>query len=260
MDKIMLMDIVVLAALLFGAIAKGVKGLYKCLMPLVVVLAAIIGALILARTLTPVVTEAVYPKVEDKVVEKMQENREELKEELLLSGEVDVLGGKVKELLPAPLLKLGEKFGQLDESLSAFAEKIGESAAELLTQEQKDKLQGIGEEVRQESQSAAEETRLAVYAAAFDAAYRVTETAVRWTLRILGFVLLYFLFTLLKNALHVTVELPVIGWVDRLGGAALGILECGAILLVVGVLLKFFNIMLLQKLSEGTRVASFFFS
>ncbi len=255
MGTLPIMDIAVGVVLLISAIAKGIKGLYKCMMPLLVTVAAIIGALILARALTPAVTEAVYPRVEDKVVEKMQENNEELREELILYGEADVLGGKVKELLPKPLLKLGEKAGKLDESFSAFAEKVGESAAELLTEAQMDKLQAIGAEVRKDT----EDARVAIYAAAFDAAYRLTETVVRWTIRILGFVLLYLLFTLLKNAFDFTTKLPVIGWVDRLGGAALGIAECALVLLVVGVMLEFFNIMLLHDLSQGTRIASFFF-
>ena len=42
-------------------------------------------------------------------------------------------------------------------------------------------------------------------------------------------------------------------------GAALGIAECALVLLVVGVMLEFFNIMLLHDLSQGTRIASFFF-
>ena len=142
MENILLMDIVVCAVLVFSAVVKGAKGLYKYIMPLLVTVAAIIGALILSRVLTPVVTEAVYPKVEDRVVEIMQEKQEELGEELLLSGEADVLGGKVKELLPEPLLKLGEKLGQLDDIFSSVADKVGESASSLLTDMQKDKLKG----------------------------------------------------------------------------------------------------------------------
>ena len=80
------------------------------------------------------------------------------------------------------------------------------------------------------------------------AAYRLTETVVRWAIRILGFVLLYLLFTLLKNALHCTVKLPVIGWVDKLGGAVLGAAECAAVLLITGVLLKFFDIFRFSKI------------
>lgn len=255
MENILLMDIVVCAVLVFSAVVKGAKGLYKYIMPLMVTVAAIIGALILSRVLTPVVTEAVYPKVEDRVVEIMQEKQEELGEELLLSGEADVLGGKVKELLPEPLLKLGEKLGKLDDIFSSVADKVGESASSILTDTQKDKLKGIGAEVREDT----EDARVAVFAAAFDAAYRLTETVVRWAIRILGFVLLYFLFTLLKNALHCTVKLPVIGWVDKLGGAVLGVAECAAVLLITGVLLKFFDIFLLHDLSQGTKIASFFF-
>ncbi|MBR4869381.1 MAG: CvpA family protein [Oscillospiraceae bacterium] len=255
MNTALVMDIAVGAVLVFGAVVKGAKGLYKYIMPLFVTVAAIIGALLLSRMLTPVVTEAVYPKVEDRVVEMMQEKQTELQQDMLLSGEADVLGGKVKELLPESLLKLGEKLGQLDDIVASVADKVGQSASGLLTETQKDKLKGIGAEVREDT----EEARVAVYAAAFEAAYRLTETVVRWAIRILGFVLLYLLFTLLKNTLHCTVKLPVIGWVDKLGGAVLGVAECAAVLLIVGVLLKFFDIFLLHDLSQGTKIASFFF-
>ena len=100
MNTALVMDIAVGAVLVFSAVVKGTKGLYKYMMPLLVLLASIVGALILSRVLTPVVTEAVYPKVEDRVVEMMQEKQAELQQDLLLSGEADVLGGKVKELLP----------------------------------------------------------------------------------------------------------------------------------------------------------------
>ena len=255
MNTALVMDIAVGAVLVFGAVVKGAKGLYKYIMPLFVTVAAIIGALILSRMLTPVVTEVVYPKVEDRVIEKMQEKQTELQQDMLLSGEADVLGGKVKEFLPESLLKLGEKLGQLDEVISELTEKVGEGASGILSDAQKDKLDSIGAEVREDT----EDARLAVYAAAFDAAYRLTEFVICWVIRILGFVLLYFLFTLLKNALHFTVKLPVIGWVDKLGGAALGVAECAVVLLIAGVLLKFFNIMLLHDLSQGTKIASFFF-
>jgi len=255
MDTALAMDIAVGVVFLISAITKWGKGLYKCIMPLIVVVAAIIGAVILSNVLTPAVTEAIYPKVEDKVVANLQENLAELQDELNLSAEADVIGGKVKELIPEPLWKIGEKLGELEDVFADFAQKVGQSAAELLTAEQREKLQSAGVGLREE----AEDVRVAVFAAAFETAYRLTETVVRWTIRILGFALLYLLLTLLKNALHFTVELPVIGWVDKLGGAMLGILECAAVLLVAGWLLEFFDVMLLHELSEGSKAASFFF-
>lgn len=259
MDTILLMDILVGAVLLFAAVMKGVKGLYRSLMPLIVTVAAIAGALILSNVLTPVVTEAVYPRVEDKVVEKLQENLAEVRDELLLSGEADVIGGKVKELIPEPLWRIGEKLNELDDVFSDFAQRVGESASELLTLEQREKLQEAGVQIREGTESAAEDVRAAVFAAAFETAHRLTETIVRWTIRILGFVLLYLLFTLLKNAFHFTVDLPVIGWLDKLGGAVLGIVECAAVLLVAGWLLELFDVTKLHDLSVGTKIASFFF-
>ncbi len=259
MDTVLLMDIVVGAVFLISVFAGGARGLYKSLMPLMVTVAAMVGAVLLSNVLTPVVTEAVYPKVEDKVVENLRENLAELQEDLLISAEADVIGGKVKELLPESLLKLGEKFGALEEDLSSFAQNVGESAGKLLTPEQREKLQGIGVELREETESAAEGVRVAVFAAAFETAHRLTESIVRWVIRILGFILLYVLFTLLKNAFRFTVDLPVISWVDWLGGAALGAVECAAVLLIAGWLLDLFGVTALHELSEGTKIAHFFF-
>ena len=42
-------------------------------------------------------------------------------------------------------------------------------------------------------------------------------------------------------------------------GAVLGVVECGAVLLITGVLLEFFDISLLHDLSQGTKIAAFFF-
>ena len=154
MESALVMDLAVGAVLMFSAVVKGAKGLYKYIMPLFVTVAAIIGALILSRMLTPVVTEVVYPKVEDRVIEKMQEKQTELQQDMLLSGEADVLGGKVKEFLPESLLKLGEKLGQLDEVVSELTEKVGEGASGILSDAQKDKLDSIGAEVREDTEDA----------------------------------------------------------------------------------------------------------
>jgi hypothetical protein len=66
-------------------------------------------------------------------------------------------------------------------------------------------------------------------------------------------------FTIIVNTLGLAFKLPVIGWVDKLGGAALGIVECGVALFIAGWLLSFIGFTALHDMAEGTIIFSLFF-
>ena len=90
-------------------------------------------------------------------------------------------------------------------------------------------------------------------------AYTVTEAVVRILLWVLLFLVGLVLFSLLKKVLGFVFKLPVISWIDHLGGAVLGLAFSLFSLYAAGWILSALGITTLHKLGEGTQLFSRFF-
>ena len=141
-----------------------------------------------------------------------------------------------------------------------------------LTEEQIEKLKEKGVELKVKSlelKDAADTvlstTKLAMNAEAilfsvvFPVTYRLTAMAVHGFLWCVFSVLFIASLTTIKNVAGLAFKLPVIGWVDKLGGAAIGAIEYGIIMFVIGWLLRMFGFMTLHELGQGSIIFSKFF-
>lgn len=264
-------DMLVGAVLLAAAWLRGKKGLYHSLMPLVVTVASLICAVFASAVLTEPVTELVYPVVEDIVLRTVHTENlptEDFEQLSALISDVDGMTQKLEELLPGRMVPMLTGLGvNLKEFLSELIGNIksAETLNTYLNEEQLSKLKGLGINLRDvtgEMQGAvrtAVDVETILFTAVFSLARRLTSLAVHFFLWLLSLMFFRVVFTMLKNILGLTVRLPVIGWADWLGGAALGILECGILLFVVGWLARFFGFTVLHDIGAGTRLYALFF-
>ena len=184
--------IVVVVFLLF-AVWRGWVGLYKSVMPLLVWVCALVGAMLLAHFFAAAVADWAWPGVQDWF-------RQRVDLSALQGLDAAGVGRALEAQLPPTLRNLTEMLG-LD--LGAFVGETMSSAAA-----------GAGR--------AAEDAAMALLRA-------VTEGAARALVFLVGWGLLTLLLNLLKNALGLAVELPVIRGLNHAGGAALGLVLCFAL-------------------------------
>lgn len=218
-----LADGVVAAIFLCFAAGYGRRGLYKSLAGVIVTAAAALGALVLSRLLAGVVTELVYPRVEER-----------------FAGKVDLSGlraagpggvtEQLQELLPEGFLSLLRKLGM---QTGAFV-----SAA-------------FGE-------SAAADARSAAAGAVSAMLYEVTASVTRIVLFLLLLLILRLLLSGLKNTLGLVIRLPVIRWLDFLGGAVLGLIVCAILFYAVLWLCDLFRAEAAVSLAARSRILTEF--
>ena len=191
-----LADIVVVVIFLGFAVGYGRHGLYRSLAGVIVTVAAVLGALLLTYLLSGAVTDWVYPRVAERFAEKVD-----------LSGvQAASLSGVTEQLeriLPEGFLSLLRKLGM---EIGAFVSAaVGECAV-----------------VADARRAAAD----AVSAMLFEA----TASVVRIVLFLLLLLVLRLLLTGVKRTLGLVIRLPVLRWLDVLGGAVLGLIVCAVVL------------------------------
>ena len=278
------LDLIALIILLTGAAIKAVKGLYNSLMPLIITILAFVLAMLTSSVLTESVTELVYPIVEDKVIEAIHLDEIPAQDLAAFTNHVtdpEALVEDIKKLLPERMIPMISYFQDdlivfLEENYQVIKEKSKEVLEKdiygYLTENQIKKLEKFGIEVKVkglELKDAADTvlstTKVAVNAEAilfsivFPVTYRLTAMAVHGFLWCFFSVLFIASLTTIKNVTGFAFKLPVIGWVDKLGGAAIGAIEYGLILFVIGWVLRVFGFMTLHQLGEGSLLFSRFF-
>lgn len=278
------LDLIALIILLTGAAIKAVKGLYNSLMPLIITILAFVLAMFTSSVLTESVTELVYPIVEDKVIEAIHLDEIPAQDLAAFTNHVtdpEALVEDIKKLLPERMIPMISYFQDdlivfLEENYQVIKEKSKEVLEKdiygYLTENQIKKLEKFGIEVKVkglELKDAADTvlstTKVAVNAEAilfsivFPVTYRLTAMAVHGFLWCFFSVLFIASLTTIKNVTGFAFKLPVIGWVDKLGGAAIGAIEYGLILFVIGWVLRVFGFMTLHQLGEGSLLFSRFF-
>lgn len=190
--------IVVVIFLCFAA-GYGRRGLYKSLAGLIVTVAAVLGALLLSYLLSGVVTDWIYPRVADRFAEKVDLSA-------IRAGSIGGVTQQLQELLPEGFLGLLRKLGM---QIGAFVSAaVGESA------------------VVADAQRAAGDAVSAML-------YAVTASVTRIVLFLLLLLILRLLLTGMKNTLGLAIRLPVIRWLDVLGGAVVGLAVCALLLYAV---------------------------
>ena len=283
-NVIWVLDLIIVILLLTGACIKAVKGLYSSLMPLVITLLSFVLALFCSAVLTESVTQKVYPIVEDKVIEAIHLDEIPAADLAAFTNHItnpEALIEDVKKLLPErtePMLSYFED--DLVEFLVENYELIKEESKETLetevygylTEDQIKKLEEMGVELKVKgielkdaTDTILSTTKMAMNAEAilfsvvFPVTYRLTALFVHGILWCVFSVLFIASLTTIKNVTGLAFKLPVIGWVDKLGGAALGAIQYGIVLFVIGWLLRMFGFMTLHELGQGSILFSKFF-
>lgn len=278
------LDLIIVILILTGACIKAVKGLYNSLMPLAITILSFILAMFCSSILTEPVTRRIHPMVEDKVIEAIHLDEIPAKDLEDFTNHVtnpEALIEDVKKLLPEktePMLSYFED--DLVEFLKENYELIKEESKETLeeevygylTEDQIKKLEETGIELKVKSVELKEATdtllsttKMAMNAEAilfsivFPVTYRLTAMFVHGVLWCVFSVLFIASLTTIKNVTGLAFKLPVIGWADKLGGAALGAIQYGIILFVVGWVLRMFGFMTLHELGQGSILFSKFF-
>ena len=278
------LDLIIVILLLTGACIKAVKGLYSSLMPLVITLLSFVLAMFCSAVLTESVTQKVYPIVEDKVIEAIHLDEIPAADLAAFTNHItnpEALIEDVKKLLPErmePMLSYFED--DLVEFLVENYELIKEESKETLetevygylTEDQIKKLEEMGVELKVKgielkdaTDTILSTTKMAMNAEAilfsvvFPVTYRLTALFVHGVLWCVFSVLFIASLTTIKNVTGLAFKLPVIGWVDKLGGAALGAIQYGIVLFVIGWLLRMFGFMTLHELGQGSILFSKFF-
>lgn len=283
-NVVWVLDLIIVIILLTGACIKAVKGLYSSLMPLAITVLSFVLAMFCSAILTESITQRIYPIVEDKVIEAI--HLDEIPAEDLAAFTNHITNPKalindVKNLLPErtePMLSYFED--DLVEFLEENYELIKDKSKDTLenevygylTEEQIKKLQETGVEIKVKglelkdaTDTVLSTTKMAMNAEAilfsvvFPVTYRLTALFVHGILWCVFSVLFIVCLTTIKNVTGLAFKLPVIGWVDKLGGAALGAIQYGIILFVVGWLLRMFGFMTLHELGQGSILFSKFF-
>ena len=283
-NVIWVLDLIVVILLLTGACVKAVKGLYSSLMPLVITILSFVLAMFCSAILTESVTQKIYPMVEDQVIEAIHLDDIPAKDLADFTNHItnpEALIDDVKKLLPErtePMLSYfqDDLVEFLEENYELIKEKSKETLENdvygYLTEDQIEKLQETGVEIKVKglelkdaTDTVLSTTKMAMNAEAilfsvvFPVTYRLTALFVHGILWCVFSVLFIASLTTIKNVTGFAFKLPVIGWVDKLGGAALGAIQYGIILFVIGWLLRAFGFMTLHELGQGSILFSKFF-
>lgn len=197
MDNALIVDGALAVILIVGTLVGAKRGLFKSLMGLVVVAAALVGSVVLANMLTEPITDFVAPKVENAVVKQFTNELDKSAE----SG-TDAADG-----VGALLEKYGISADALSGVLTPFASGLS-GAATSAKQNAADTFRGMA--------SAAIRT--------------VVSGAVHAVLTMVLYIVLLVVLRLLVNLINHVFDLPLLGTVNSLGGAAIGFVE--ALLLV----------------------------
>lgn len=208
---------VLIAAILIGAVLRGCwRGLFLSLAGVAVMILALVGANMGAKALMPPLADWVTPKIEARIAETVEN---------ALTDREQQEGETLGELLPEELGALLDRMG-LTEKLKEALERRAESG-----------IAAIGQAV------ASAVTRALV------------ESVLYAVLYILLFLALLAVLKLAVFSVSLILKLPVLGSINRLGGALLGLMQGAIVVWLLLWLLPRFGIVLP---TEGTHLLHFF--
>lgn len=193
MDNAFVIDGILLAVLIGGALLGARRGIVKSLMGLVTVAAALIGAVVLADLLTGPVTAVIAPKVEDAVVGRFFEEH----------GRSDTAHTR------EPALDALRELGVPEETIESLTSKL-QGASALAERELADTIR----------------------AAVSEAVRALVRTTVHAVLVLVLYLALVIALKLLTRTLDLVFDLPVLGTVNSTLGALLGLAEAALLLFV----------------------------
>lgn len=292
MNSPLAIDLIVAVIFLAAACAGLVKGLYKQIMPFAVVVLAGLGAIVLSASLTTPVTEVIYPKIVEAYVKddgkgldiaalsreagdrlsplvprRLLRDLDEAEKsgalgetitEIFSDAADNGLGDAVNDALSqAAGSEAGEKFRDAGEKVGVISEKAGDTITGVVDSV-KDGVVGdaidsaldmassgaVGTAVNDTVRTARIEFVKAV--AQHTAAY------VHLILLCICWVGLMVALTIIKNTFGLATKLPVVKQADKVGGAALGLIECALVFWCLAWVDRITGFGWLARLAQGT--------
>lgn len=226
MRTTVIIDITVAAVLLAFLISGAHRGLFRTVAGLVIVVVALVGASYAANYLTPITEQYVQPYLEQRVQNRVKDS---------LAKE-----GKATNSDPAD-----------SQTTTSAASGTGILQTLGLMNLDKDASATIAKAAKEKMREAGASIQTAI-------AESFAETILHTVLFVLCFFLLMFLLKLLVRALNLVLKLPGLNFLNRLGGAALGILE-GMLLVFLAIwILRRFGISFETKTVQETVLLRFF--
>ena len=288
----LVIDLIAAAIFLAAACAGLVKGFYNKIMPFAVVTLALLGAIVISATLTTPVTEMIFPKLVQTYVKDdgngldimamaidARERLNPLVPRQLLrdldeAEKSGVLGDTVTEIFA-------------DASDNGLGEAVNDVLNEAAESRTGEKIRDVGKTVGTVSETAGGVVRDTMDAAqdgtvgnAIDSALdtaasgivgdamndtvrtariEITRILAERTAAYVHLLLLcvtwaglIVVLTIIKNTFHLAAKLPVIKQVDKLGGAALGVIECAMVFWCLAWIDKVTGFGWLAQQAEGT--------
>ena len=288
----LMIDLIAAVIFLAAACAGVIKGLYKKIMPFAVVTLSLLGAIILSATLTTPVTEMIFPKIVaaylkddgmglDILAISQEANQRlsplvprKLLRDLDEAEQSGLLGETVTEIFA----------DAADNGLGEAVNGVLNDAAQSETGE---KIRGVGEKVGTVSETAGGAIQNTMDAArdgavgnAIDSALdtaasgavgdamndtirtariEIAKAIAQRTAAYVHLILLCVLWmglivalTIIKNTFGIAFNFPVIKQADRLGGAALGVIECAIVFWILAWVDKVTGFGWLSQIARGT--------
>lgn len=220
----LLADLAIGVLLICAAAIKAHKGLYRSLMPLAVFAASVVCAIILSSVLTQPLSARIVPKVTESLASKLSTHG-------ILTDTVDGALDAMEKALPTGMLDALDTAG-VSQKAHMLAQEAGTSAENTADR--------------------------AVYAAAEALAESLVPRYVKLFLLVALFVLFRIVLSLLAKSFGLVFKLPVVGSVDKLGGAALGVIEGATVIWGVLWLSRQLGITRFSDMAEGTLLLSLF--
>lgn len=219
-----LADIVVIVIFLGFAVGYARHGLYRSLAGVIVTVAAVLGALLLTHLLSGAVTDWIYPRAAERFAGKVDLSAVRAVD---LSGVTEQLGQALPEGFLSLLRKLGMEIGAF------VSAAVGESAV-----------------VADARQAAADAVSAMLYEA--------TASVTRIVLFLLLLLILRLLLTGVKRTLGLAIRLPMLRWLDVLGGAVLGLIVCAVVLFAALWVCDLLRVGAVVSLAEQSRILTEF--
>ena len=221
MSTYLILDLIVLAVLVLFAALGAWRGLLLSLCGLIAVMVAVLGASFAARTLSPLVADALEPRFAAAIEEQLNESLREQAQEgaAALTPEEVPLSGVLDALREMGFYE--RLIDQVDQAVEAGVAHAAASAA---------------------AQVAAAVAQSAAYAILFLAA----------------FVFILIAWKLLSHALDLVARLPGLHFLNKTGGALLGLVQGCILLFVAAWLLQFSGQLLPRELVDQTVLLKFF--
>ena len=242
-------DVLILIVIILFAVIKGIKGFFKCVIPVIILIASLVGAYFLTPLVEPAAQEKLIPFVEKRVVEKMDAV------ELGTIGDLSDLIGKNddkesksgnKDISSADDSLAESIIGSLPDGIKELVEKYGVNVGDTV-KEQIDDIK-IGDGIKdQMTKSVAALVTTAAKKAIHTGCYVVIALALLLVLSILKLVID-----------PVIKKTPVVSQANKTAGAILGVLEAILLVYLAVSIMKLFNICDIVTVAKDTYLLKLF--